>query len=65
MTEKTRQKNELIIALRQLANHMQEVAESLKDFEMLENYPQERSKELVGASLLVREWAEQVELLDD
>lgn len=55
-----KQKNELIIALKQLANNMTEVADLLAEYKH-DTFPR-WAQALVGASMMVKEWASNVEL---
>ena len=55
-----KQKNELIIALKQLANNMIEVAELLAEYKH-DTCPH-CAKQLLGASMMVKDWAYNIEL---
>lgn len=58
-----KQKNELIIALKQLANNMIEVAELLSKNENGKCHS--CAKQLLGASMMVRDWAYNIEFEND
>jgi hypothetical protein len=55
-----KQKNDLVIALKQLANRMDEVAQMMRVY--ARRHVKEHSIQLAGAADIARSWADSIEL---